>query len=98
MSTALDDVCKALDLRDDSSAIEVMAVRIIELAKTGERSPTRLRDRVLHEAAMADRIGLDYIAPTREVDGEQQTVRVGTMANPSETNHDQVEAALFEAA
>lgn len=58
MSMALDDVCKALSLKDDSSAREVMAARIIDLARSGERSPTRLRDRVLHEAGMADRIGL----------------------------------------
>ena len=58
MSMALDDVCKALNLRDDDPARKVMAVRIIDLAKTGERSPTRLRDRVLHETGMADRIGL----------------------------------------
>jgi hypothetical protein len=59
MSMALDDVCKTLKLKDDSVAREVMAVRIIDLAKAGERSPTRLRDRVLHEAGMAERIGLD---------------------------------------
>jgi hypothetical protein len=59
MSTALDEVCKVLRLGKDSAAREVMAVRIIELAKTGERSPTRLRDRVLHEAGLAARIGLD---------------------------------------
>ena len=41
MSMALDDVCNALDLRDDSSARQVIAVRIIDLAKAGERSPTR---------------------------------------------------------
>ena len=57
MSMALDDVCTGE--RDDSSAREVIAVRIIELAKSGGRSPTRLRDRVLHEAGMGDRIGLD---------------------------------------
>jgi hypothetical protein len=59
MSIALDEVCKALSLKDDNSAREVMAVRIIDLAKAGERSPTQLRDKVLHEAGMADRIGLD---------------------------------------
>lgn len=58
MSMALDEVCKSLNLKDSSTAREVMAVRIIELAKAGERSPTRLRDRVLHEAGMGDRIGL----------------------------------------
>jgi hypothetical protein len=50
MSMALDDVCKELRLEGDASAKETVAVRIIELARSGERSPTRLRDRVLHEA------------------------------------------------
>jgi hypothetical protein len=59
MSMALDDVCKSLDLLDDSSAREVMAARIIDLARAGERSPTRLRDRVLHEAATAKGINLN---------------------------------------
>jgi hypothetical protein len=59
MSMALDDICKELSLRDDGSAREVIAVRIIDLAKTGERSPTRLRDRVLHEAHMAERVNSD---------------------------------------
>ena len=51
MSMAFEDVCKALDLRDPMSR-EVMAVRIIELARQGERSPTRLRDRVLQETGL----------------------------------------------
>jgi hypothetical protein len=58
MSMALDDVCKSLKLTEESSAREVMATRIIELARSGERSPTRLRARVMHEAGMGDRIGL----------------------------------------
>jgi hypothetical protein len=58
MSMALDDVCKALKL-DDGAAKEVMASRIIDLARTGERSPTRLRDRVLREAGMAGRVALN---------------------------------------
>jgi hypothetical protein len=61
MSMALDDVCKMLNLRDDNSAREVIAIRIIDLAKAGERSPTRLRDRVLHEAGMVNRINLDDV-------------------------------------
>jgi hypothetical protein len=59
MSMALDDICKELNLRDNGSAREVIAVRIIALAKTGERSPTRLRDKVLHEAHMPERVNLD---------------------------------------
>jgi hypothetical protein len=50
MSMALDDVCKALKIDGDGSAREIVAVRIIELASRGERSATRLRDRLLAEA------------------------------------------------
>jgi hypothetical protein len=50
MSMALDDVCNALALNGDERARDTVAVRIIELASRGERSPTRLRDRVLAEA------------------------------------------------
>jgi hypothetical protein len=59
MSMALDDICKELNLRDDSAAREVIAVRIINLAKIGERSPARLRDRVLQDTHMAQRANLD---------------------------------------
>ncbi len=62
MSIALDDVCNALDLRDDGSARQVIAERIVDLAKAGERSPTRLRDRVLHEAGLAE-----YVDKARRV-------------------------------
>lgn len=55
MSMALDDICKALRLGDDSAAKEIMAGRIIDLARAGERSPTRLRDRVLYEVGLAHR-------------------------------------------
>lgn len=50
MSTALIDVCNALKLDGKSTAQEVVAVRIIELARRGERRPTKLRDRLLREA------------------------------------------------
>jgi hypothetical protein len=58
MSIALDDVCRVLKLQDDSAAREVMAARIIDLAWRGERSPTRLRDQVLHEAGLAEYAGI----------------------------------------
>jgi hypothetical protein len=61
MSMALDDVCEVLNLRDDSAAKQVIATRIIDLARTGERSPTRLRDRILHEAGLASHVGLDDV-------------------------------------
>jgi hypothetical protein len=57
MSMALEDVCNALKLskgngRDHDRA--VIATRIIDLARQGERSPTKLRDRVLQEARTAE--------------------------------------------
>ena len=54
MSMALDDVCQALNLVNGNPAREVIAERIIALARNGERSPTLLRDRVLREAGLAD--------------------------------------------
>ena len=54
MSMALDDVCDVLKLHDDPNAREVMAERIIDLARRGERSPTRLRDRLLSEAGLGE--------------------------------------------
>ena len=54
MSMALDDVCQALNLGNGDPAREVIAERIIALARNGERSPTLLRDRVLREASLAD--------------------------------------------
>ena len=50
MSTALEEVCRMLEVGNDQAAREVMAVRIIELARRGECDPERLRDRVLREA------------------------------------------------
>jgi len=39
MSLALDDVCKALGLDGNANAKEVVAERLIELVRRGERSP-----------------------------------------------------------
>jgi hypothetical protein len=50
MTVALDDVCETLNLDDDARAKEVVAIRIIELARRGERSSTKLRDHLLREA------------------------------------------------
>jgi hypothetical protein len=50
MSTALDDVCKTLNLTDEAkSERERLAKKIIALAQHGERSAALLRDRVLKE-------------------------------------------------
>jgi len=53
MSMALDDVCKDLRIHGHASSREILAIRIIELARRGERSPTKLRDRLLEEARSA---------------------------------------------
>jgi hypothetical protein len=50
MSTALEEVCRTLQVNGDQRAREIMAVRIIELARRGERDPELLRDRVIREA------------------------------------------------
>jgi hypothetical protein len=57
MSMALDAVCKSLSLADGPER-KAMAERIVTLARRGIRSPTVLRDRVLHEAAQGHRTGL----------------------------------------
>jgi hypothetical protein len=50
MSLAMDEVCKTLKVDGNHKAKEIVAIRIIELARRGERSPTKLRDRLLQEA------------------------------------------------
>jgi hypothetical protein len=57
MSMALDDVCKTLKLVNGDPAREVIAERIIALARDGEHSPRILRDKVLREAGLADGFG-----------------------------------------
>ena len=59
MSTAFDDVCKALNVPlTDNGAREVIATRIIDLTGGDEHSPTRLRDRVLREVNAANALGI----------------------------------------
>ncbi len=51
MSTAFDEACQALELPDGAKRErETVAVRIIELARRGERNSGRLCERVLREA------------------------------------------------
>jgi hypothetical protein len=80
MSMALDDVCKVMKLQDDSPAKEIIAARIIDLARGGERSPTRLRDRVLHEAGLAEYAGFTVRAskaPPRQASATESQKRAG---------------------
>ena len=58
MSMALDDVCKTLNLSDDAKVErEVIALRIIGLARQGERSRQLLRDRILQDSGPIGRNG-----------------------------------------
>jgi hypothetical protein len=57
MLVAFDEVCRALNVSPTANgAREVIATRIIELARRGECDADRLRDRVITEAA-ANRSG-----------------------------------------
>jgi hypothetical protein len=57
MSMALDNVCQAHNLVNGNPAREIIAQRIITLARNGERSPTLLRDKVLRETGLANADG-----------------------------------------
>ena len=50
MSMALEDVSKVLKLDGNAKAKEIVALRVIELARRGERCPKKLRDLLLQEA------------------------------------------------
>jgi hypothetical protein len=55
MSLAFQEVCEALEIGPRATRErEVIAVRIIELARRGEQSPRRLISRVLEEAGVGD--------------------------------------------
>ena len=56
MSVALDDICEALKIENTNPAREVIAERIIGLARNGELSPTLLRERVLKEAGISENV------------------------------------------
>ena len=47
MSTALDEVCEKLNISGQATAREIIAIRIVEFARRGERNPIKLRELVL---------------------------------------------------
>jgi hypothetical protein len=52
MSSALDDLCKILNVADEAkSERELLAQKIVVLAHRGERDAALLRDRMLREIA-----------------------------------------------
>jgi hypothetical protein len=50
LSTALQEACRALKIDGDAKAREVVALRIVELARQGERNAVKLCARVVGEA------------------------------------------------
>jgi hypothetical protein len=69
MSIALDEVCRKLDLTNDKQEErEVLANRIVALARHGERDPAVLRDGVLREFAVRTWRGLGHSGISREHD------------------------------
>jgi hypothetical protein len=53
MAAVVEEICEALGLgitANAHGARQVIAARVVELARRGERDPARLRDRILHEA------------------------------------------------
>jgi hypothetical protein len=56
MSQAFDEVCKHLHDRGQPDIVrDVIAARVIEAAKQGERDPARLRDMVLASVGLTPR-------------------------------------------
>jgi hypothetical protein len=47
LSTAFEDTLRALNLTNRDPTTEIVAKKIIEIAKQGERDPVRLRDRAI---------------------------------------------------
>ena len=54
MSNAFTEACNALQINGDSRGREAVAVRIIELARSGVVDAAALRDRVLMEARLVE--------------------------------------------
>jgi hypothetical protein len=50
MATALDEVCKFLNIRDNATARELIALRIVELWQRGQRSATALQKSLLADS------------------------------------------------
>jgi hypothetical protein len=55
LSGALDEICRILKLDDNASAREIVAIRLLGLARQGKRDPVKLRELVLAEANSGSR-------------------------------------------
>jgi hypothetical protein len=83
MSTALEEVCRMLRVDHDKGAREVIAVRIVELARGGEHDPERLRNRVLREASATPWV--IGAAPTPDA-GVTRMVSTASMSDQAKDN------------
>jgi hypothetical protein len=60
LALAFDGICHEMDLPVTATvAREVVAMRVIDLAREGLIDPTRLKDRVLHEVRIALQFSMD---------------------------------------
>jgi hypothetical protein len=60
LAVAFDDICLEMDLPVTATvAREVVAIRVIDLAREGLIDPVRLTDRVLHEVQMARQLTME---------------------------------------
>jgi len=51
LAMTVDDVCERLNIEGGSQDLrEVIAARIIDIARSGERDPVRIRNKILQEA------------------------------------------------
>ena len=51
MAAVVEEICKALGINGNARRTrDVIAARVVELTRRGERDPTLLRDRILPEA------------------------------------------------
>ncbi len=60
LALAFDDICRDMDLPMSATvAREVVATRVIDLAREGLIEPMLLKDRVLHEVHLARQLSMD---------------------------------------
>ena len=84
MSIALDEVCRKFDLTNDNQAErEVLARRIIALARRGECDPVVLRDGVLRAVAVRARRGLGDSDGGWEHDSAQAPPGISSASRPA---------------
>lgn len=60
LAVAFDEICREMDLPAAATvAREVVATRVIDLAREGLIDPSRLKDRVLHEVHIALQVSME---------------------------------------